>query len=442
MMRWLLTMGVSVPAVMVVMGIFAPVLSPFDPLSVNLGARLIAPGGSSPEGRVHLLGTDKLGRDVLSRMLHSFRGTVYIGLVGTLAGVAAGWLAVLARSRRNPTTAPDTWGPLFGVPLWALPLFVIFLGLLPALTLVAMSGTSVLLVTIICGSLASVLPMALIYESVRNRASATSPAKVAIRQGGSKFPVAFSLAFLTGLFIECHLSFLGTGVPLPHPSLGTMIASGRETLPALPWIAGFPALVLLVGAAALVAVAVPAGRGWLGAQSASRLAGEAPTPAYAGFWIRLAAVLLDIALTLLAIIPLAIIIPIGASTEDPNATSIVVGVGSLAYFAFCVWVGVKSPGKRALGLRILRTDGSVAGPARRFFRFVAHWCLEPVSIISILMVAWRKDKRGLHDLIMDTVVVRSEASQRLSTHPGEESEPSLEIADFGQADHGDEGRRL
>ena len=412
-MRVLLIVGVLVAVVMAVLGILAPVLSPYEPLAGDLDARRIGPGGSSPEGRVHVLGTDLVGRDVLSRIVSSFRTTLYIGLVGTFVGVLAAWLVVMVRSRRNPALSPDTRRPLFGVPLWSFAFFVFPSGLLPALIFTAMVGHSLTWLIVLSGVLSALLPMALIHESARNSSPALSPVKVALRSGVANSPIAFSLALLTGLLIESYLSFLGAGIPPPHPSLGGMIADGRTYLATAPWISGFPALVLVAGATALAAVVIPAGRQRRVPQPGVFLAGQAETLPYAGFWIRLGALLIDSALMLLAVIPMVVILNTGSFTENPIAISVVMVVGYLAYISFCVWVGVKSPGKGALGLRILRTDGSAPGPARRFFRFLADWCLGPFSIISILMIALRKDKRGLHDLLLDTVVVRSNLLQRL-----------------------------
>lgn len=445
-MRVLLIVSVLVAVVMAVLGILAPVLSPYEPLAGRIDARLIGPGGSSPEGRIHVLGTDRLGRDVLSRIVSSFRTTLYIGLVGTLVGVLAAWLVVMVRSRRNPALSPDTRRrrPLFGVPLWGLVPLVLGVTFLPALTFTAMIGPSLTWLIVLSGVLSAVLPMALIHESARNSSPALSPVKVALWSGFANSPIAFTLAMLTGLLIESYLSFLGVGVPRPHPSLGGVVFDGGAHLATAPWVAGFPALVLLVGVAALAAISITAGRGRRVPQPGVSLAGQAETLPYAGFWIRLGAHLIDSALMLLAVIPLVVISRIGSFTESPIAisvASVVIVVGCLAYISFYVWIGVKSPGKRALGLRILRPDGSLAVPARRFSRFLADWCLGPFAIISILMIALRKDKRGLHDLLLDTVVVRSGLLQRLPPTATEESEPSFEVSGFGQADYGGEGHR-
>ena len=71
-----------------------------------------------------------------------------------------------------------------------------------------------------------------------------------------------------------------------------------------------------------------------------------------------------------------------------------------------VWIEVTSLGKRALGLHILRPDGSSAGLGRKFCRSLASTVSALTFGIGFLMIAFRRDRRGLHDLICDTVVVR------------------------------------
>ena len=76
---------------------------------------------------------------------------------------------------------------------------------------------------------------------------------------------------------------------------------------------------------------------------------------------------------------------------------------TIVFLTASVRILVTSPGKCALGLHVLRPDGSRVGPRRKFCRWVLS---ELVFHIGCLMIAFRKDERGLHDLICDTVVVR------------------------------------
>lgn len=75
-------------------------------------------------------------------------------------------------------------------------------------------------------------------------------------------------------------------------------------------------------------------------------------------------------------------------------------------YTVCVAVWSATLGKKALGLQTLRPNGSRIGIGRAFARFIVFWCSVPFLMLPFLMIIFRRDKRGLHDLICDTVVVR------------------------------------
>ena len=209
--------------------------------------------------------------------------------------------------------------------------------------------------------------------------------------------MTFSLALLMGLFIEFSLSFLGVGVPPSTPSLGGMVAVATR-LDVHWWTWVFPLGIVLVGVGAFSAIAIPVGRG-LAPPARAVLPAWAGAPA--GFWIRMAAYLIDLAAIVLFILlsyfPLAMM---GLASAFAGTIFII------AILAALVWIPAVSPGKRALGLRVLRPDGSRAGLGRKLCRSLAQMLSELIFFIGFLMIAFRKDRRGLHDLICDTVVVR------------------------------------
>ena len=131
--------------------------------------------------------------------------------------------------------------------------------------------------------------------------------------------------------------------------------------------------------------------------TALSLPAEAGAPA--GFRIRSAARLIDF--VVVAIVAFAIQVIAGLL---PTSIAAISGVVDLAVL---VWALAFSPGKRALGLRILRPDGSRVGFGRRICRSLAF----PFLSIGFLMIAIRRDKRGLHDLICGTIVVRRQCSE-------------------------------
>ena len=244
-----------------VAGIFAPVLAPHDPL-LPLPTRGSLPPLEHLDGSsFHILGTDHIGRDVLSRLVTSLRTDLFIGLLGTFLGTLLAWLIVIVRGIRGAARDPDMpLTPLFGIRFHWLAILVFVCGVFLTLIVNASVGSS-LLTTIVCaGMFSALLPMTLILESVRGGKPRKGPIPVAVRSGVLLFSVSFSLALLMGLFIESSVSFLGLGVPPSTPNLGNMVAAGLD--PAVGWwVWAFPMGVLLVAMGAFSAIVIPVGSG-------------------------------------------------------------------------------------------------------------------------------------------------------------------------------------
>ena len=200
--------GVAVALVMAVTGILAPVLATHDPNSVSLGTIFVPPGGYTDGGSVHVLGNDNLGRDVLSRIVTSFRTNLYIGLLGSLLGLLAAWLLVIVRSTRGATPNPEYAAPLFGLPFHGLAIVTYIVGVLVYLSVAAAVGVALEHIVVCAAVFSAILPMTLVYESARRDAASSIPIRLAVRRGVALFPVTFSLALLMGLSIEFSLSYL------------------------------------------------------------------------------------------------------------------------------------------------------------------------------------------------------------------------------------------
>ena len=148
-----------------------------------------------------------------------------------------------------------------------------------------------------------------------------------------------------------------------------------------------------------------------GRQTLTAVAGGIP----AGFWIRAVAAVID-GLCLAAVEFLRIFIAPGVSLDVYFSPESVWGTGSwidyvplligIAYYTVGVSVWATTIGKRAVGICVLRPDGSRLGPGRAFARYWAPFLSALLLGIGFLMVAFREDKRALHDLICDTVVVQ------------------------------------
>jgi peptide/nickel transport system permease protein len=247
---------------LVLVALFAPWITPGDPTATRdvVGTRYLAPLAVDHHGVFHLLGTDKLGRDVWSRLAWGARISLGVGLLAVslsvVIGVAVGALAGVGRGALSRVLMALTDFAL------ALPRVVVLL------LLATLWAPGALLVVVVLG-LTGWMPVArLVYGEVRGlMARPFVDGAVALGAGRPRVlrrhvlpnaltPViaAATLGVGNAITLEAGLSFLGLGVQPPAPSWGGMIASGRDALINAPWVALAPglALVLVVVACTLL----------------------------------------------------------------------------------------------------------------------------------------------------------------------------------------------
>ena len=264
----LVLLGVTTLAVILV-----PLLAPTDPLAIGdvLATRLLPPGSRGPDGFLHLLGTDRFGRDLFTRMMLAGRislavgvaGSVLAAVVGTAAGAFAAWRGGIAD--RALMAFADT---LLSVPRLVL--------LLVVASLWSPGITTVVIVLVATGWMG-------VARLVRGEVLGVRAQPYVAAAGALGVPstrllvrhvlpnalgpaiVAMTLGVGNAILLESGLSFLGLGIQPPRPSWGNMIAGGRDLIVTAPWVALAPgiALVLTVLACTL-----------LGDALRDRLAGE------------------------------------------------------------------------------------------------------------------------------------------------------------------------
>ncbi|WP_342713488.1 ABC transporter permease [Bradyrhizobium sp. B124] len=236
-------------ALMLAIAIFADRLAPYDYAALDLRHRLAAPAGFGG-GSAHLLGSDELGRDVLSRLLISIRMSLLIAFGATLIAASLGtMLGFLAAHFRG-------WSEhviLAGVDFQASMPFLIL-----ALAVLAFFGNSLPLFVALLG-LHGWERYARLTRALAMSADAQGYVK-AVRQLGagpwrlylrhvlpniaSTLIVTMTFAFPDIILLESGLSFLGLGVQPPLTSLGNMVGYGRDYLTRSPWILVLPSLVI------------------------------------------------------------------------------------------------------------------------------------------------------------------------------------------------------
>ena len=250
----------------VLVALLAPVLTSGDPAGQHdvVATRLLAPGTTDRFGAFHLLGTDRLGRDVWTRLAYGARVSLAVGtlavVLSVVIGVGMGATAGLARGWPSRVLLALTDFAL------AVPRVVLLL------LLAALWAPSVTLVVLVLG-FTGWMPLArLVYGETR--ALVVRPfAESAVALGAGRgrllarhllpnlltpIVVAAALGVGNAILLEAGLSFLGLGVQPPAASWGNMIAAGRDALMDAPWIAGAPgvALVLVVVGCTLLGDAV------------------------------------------------------------------------------------------------------------------------------------------------------------------------------------------
>jgi len=256
--RWPVS-SIVILSVLIVSAVFAPLIAPHDAKLGDLSDRHIPPmlfGGTSD----HILGTDGLGRDILSRIVHGARISVAVavvalsvgGVIGTLLGVvsgyAGGWVDEVIMRIVDIK---------FAVPL-----------ILIALALAVILGPSFglllgLLSFLIWGHFArqvraEVLVIVTMDYVAAARSCGASPVRIMYRH---IFPGVISIVVVVGtlqvgavVLAEASLSFLGAGVPSPTPAWGSMVAEGRLYIDTAWWVSLIPGVVigLLVTAVTLL----------------------------------------------------------------------------------------------------------------------------------------------------------------------------------------------
>lgn len=242
-------MGLIVIGVVVVAAVAAPLLAPFDPNSQDITTRLKPPGFRSETG-VYLLGTDALGRDILSRLIYGARISLIVGLasvlmagsigvfLGLVSGYLGGWIdSIIMR-----------WTDI----QLAIPFLVLALAVVAALG----SGLGKMIVVLgVTGwvNYARVVRAEVLVVRERDYTDAARALGVptslilwrhVLPNVASSIIVMASLQVARMILFESSLSFLGLGIPPEIPTWGSMVATGRDYLSIAWWVSTLPGLAI------------------------------------------------------------------------------------------------------------------------------------------------------------------------------------------------------
>lgn len=247
-----LIFGGTIVLILILIALLAPVLAPHDPYAQSLPRRLLPPVWDEGGRWEHLLGTDHVGRDYLSRLIYGARVSLTIGfgaaligmVIGVTLGVCAGYFGGIV----------DHAVSFLLTAQLALP------GLLLAMALVFIIGPSVWVVIGIIGVLHWTYFLVVTRSAtqrLRNqdfvaaaRAMGASHAQLLWREIlpnlSNAIIVIFTFELGISILAESALSFLGVGIQPPTPSWGLMIAEGKQALFYRPWLVILPGSLLFM----------------------------------------------------------------------------------------------------------------------------------------------------------------------------------------------------
>ena len=232
---------------------FGPALAPFDPNRQNLVLRLADPMSSGPDGSVFWLGSDVLGRDVLTRLLYGARVSLLVGIAaigvggtigivaGLLSGYFGGWVDDLIMRLGDIQLA-------FPFILLAIMFLVVLGSGIWNLILVLGVGQWVTYARIVRADTLSLREKEFVEAA---RALGDSTASIIFRtilpNILAPLTVIASFNVASVILSEAALSFLGLGVPPSIPTWGSMLAESRDTLLANKWwLAVFPGVAIVL----------------------------------------------------------------------------------------------------------------------------------------------------------------------------------------------------
>ena len=235
----------------ILLAILAPLLAPLDPLNQSLLARLKPPGFSA-NGVTRWLGSDELGRDLLSRVIYGTRISLLVALLSVCVSGSLGTLIGLIAGYRR--------GWIEIVIMRAVDIMMSIPAILLAILMVAVLGPSITNLVIVLGL--TRWPRYTRIAYAQTLVIANMPYVTAARLAGARMPrilfrhllpnimapliVVATLEFGLMILYEAGLSFLGLGIQPPTPSWGAIMNAGRDYIASAWWITVFPGACLFL----------------------------------------------------------------------------------------------------------------------------------------------------------------------------------------------------
>jgi peptide/nickel transport system permease protein len=237
------SIGAVIVVLLILTAIFAPLLAPYGPKVADFDAY-------QPPDETHLMGTDHLGRDILSRVVWGARLSLYVGLTSVVVGITLGALWGMVTAYFGGL--PDALSQRLVDVLMGFPPIVLALGLMAVL---GQSVHNVIVALVILLTPTAARTMRATVLSLKEMAYVESARAVGcshwrvifrhlIPNSLGTYIVLFTVNVAYAIVVEAALSFLGLGSPPDEPSWGGMLTAATESMERAPWIAFFPGLAI------------------------------------------------------------------------------------------------------------------------------------------------------------------------------------------------------
>ena len=244
--------GLIMVLLVIISGVFAPYLAPYDPIAQDVEKRLLPPVGQAGADSRYFLGTDHLGRDIVSRLIYGSRislvvsisAVAFSGVLGTLIGLLSGFYG----------------GKVDSIFMRLADVQLAFPFILLAIAIIAVLGPNLQNIIIVMGITGWVIYARVVRAEVLSLREKEYITAVRALGGSNRriifkhlFPnvippciVIVTLEMARMIIMESALSFLGLGIQPPTPTWGGMLADGRVYLYTSWWLATFPGLVIML----------------------------------------------------------------------------------------------------------------------------------------------------------------------------------------------------
>lgn len=243
-------LGLIIVLIVVLAAVFAPALAPMDPTEQDITARLTPPAWQSGNTQ-YLLGTDSLGRDVLSRIIYGSRVSLLVGISAVLVGGTLGTLTGLASGY---------YGRLDLILMRAADIQLAIPSMVLYIAIMAVLGPGLRNLILGLGITSWVVYARIVRSQVLSTKQMDfilAAQAIGVRDARTIFShvlpnvvmsvIVIGTIQVAGLILaEGGLSFLGLGVPPPTPTWGGMVADGRDYVEIAWWIPALPGLAILV----------------------------------------------------------------------------------------------------------------------------------------------------------------------------------------------------